>query len=135
MDISEILKELLEIVKTLKVPQKKAQKAARRSGWTVKSTLRSFFYEDYRFVVIGLSVLLAVFAAFSLCVFYHMRNYDQVLLYYTGKNISMAKDILSTRRYLLYLLTLPPLAAVIYYVFTNEVEFSLGEVIKDLTQN
>lgn len=97
--------------------------------WRPKAFLRGFFFDDYRVVALFFAVFLAVLAAFSLCVFYHMRNSDQALLYYTSKKASMLRDIFSTPQYLLYLLAIPPLGALIYYVLTNKLEFSLGELL------
>lgn len=120
---------LLSLLKDAGKPSGAPQGLPRRRGWSIKAYFRDYFFVDYRPVIIGFAVFFSIVAAFSLCVFYHMRNSDQFLLYYTSTKASMAKDIFSTPQYLLYLLAIPPLSAAIYYILTNEVEFSLGEVL------
>ena len=87
---------------------------------------------DYRWFALAFSVLFATLCAFSVCVFYHMRNYDGVTAYYTSKSASMAKDIFSTPAYLKFLLLIVPFSALHYFCLANKVEVSLGGVMCSL---
>ena len=98
----------------------------------MKRLFRNMLGDDYRWAALAASVFCAVLAAFSVCVFYHMRNYSGVEAYYTKKTVSMAKDIFSTPQYLWFLLLIPALAGPIYYCWINQAEFSVGGVVCSL---
>lgn len=94
----------------------------------MKRFFRNMYGTDYRWYALAFSVVFAVLSAFAVCVFYHMRNYEGVTAYYTSKSVSMAKDIFSTPRYLLFLLLVPPFTAMHWFCLSNKREFSMGSV-------
>lgn len=94
----------------------------------MKRFFRNMLGTDYRWFSLAAAVVFSVLAAFSVCVFYHMRNYDHVTAYYTSKTASMAKDIFSNGKYLLFLLLALPFTGMFFYTLSNKVEFSMGGV-------
>ena len=95
----------------------------------MKKKLRLFLGPDYLPVSVSVSLFLALLSAFSVCVFYHMRNYSDAANYYTNAQLSLAHDIFSTPSYLLFLLLVPVFGGLFFYCFREETEFGLSAYI------
>ena len=94
----------------------------------MKEKLRAALGNDYRHYMLAAAIVLTLFSAFSVCVFYHMRNCEHVLDYYSkASSASMAKDLFSTPSYLFFAFLIPFFSFLHYFCYTKKCPFSLGE--------
>ena len=98
----------------------------------MKLKIFNYSREFSKIDILLLSGFGATFSAFSICVFYHMRNFQSVERYYIDSNTSMALDLFQKPQYLYFLLLIPLLMFVYYICIVSGTNFSVSSAAVSL---